>query len=334
MLSKSLKAIVVLTAFTAVFAGGASAQMLEVDTLSIPMQSNPAFAPVAVALEKGWFTEAGFKNINNPTFVSGNAAGEALMSGDLSVWLPGNVPVISMRHNGRPVVIAGDLSVAHNEALMIRRDANVTKPEDLYNITIGLVMGGTPGAVMQAVALDNGLDPTKLKLVNLAPPEDATALRNNEIQGILVWPPHPYNVQDVAEYSFDSKKYSHTRVPIAFNEDYVRDNPNATKAIVEVLYRAQQYVIEHPDEAQEILAKRTDQPLDLVKTMWNDYWAPGPDYGVIGDGFVEDYTAYTNFLAANGSLAQDPIPVLNYTYTGILEEIRPDIVKVKGNWKP
>lgn len=334
MLPRSLKTIVMVTAFAAASVGGAPAQTLEVEKLSIPMQANPAFAPVAVAIEKGWFNEAGFKTVENPTFVSGNAAGEALMAGELSVWLPGNVPVISMRHNGRPVVIAGDLSVAHNEALMIRRDANVTNPEDLYNVTIGLVMGGTPGAVMQAVALDNGLDPNKLKLINLAPPEDATALRNNEIQGILVWPPHPYNVQDVAEYAFDSKKYSHTRVPIAFNEDYVRNNPNATKAIVDVLYRAQEYVIEHPKEAQEILAEQTDQPMDLVETMWDDYWATGPDYGVIGDGFVEDYTAYTNFLATNGSLAQDPISVLDYTYTGILEEIRPDAVKVKGNWTP
>ena len=306
----------------------------EVEQLSVPMQSNPAFAPVSVALAKTWFEQAGFKTIRFPTFVSGNAAGEALIAGDLSIWLPGNVPAINMRNNGLPIVIAGDLSIAHNEALMVRNDAGVSTPEDLYKIRIGLVMGGTPGAIMQALAKANGLDPAKLKLINLAPPEDTTALRNNEIQAILVWPPHPYNVQDIASYRFDSKKYSHTRVPIAFNETYIRKNPNAAHAIVEVLYRAQEYLLAHKEEAQDIHAKRTEQPLALVQKMWDDYWKPGPDYGVIDASYVADYEAYSGFLAGRGSFTRKPVPVLDYTYTGILEQIKPAAVKIKGHWKP
>lgn len=323
----------------AVFAGGSSGGAavetgLEVDKLAIQIQPNPAFATISVALEKGWFEEAGFKKIDVPEFVSGNAAGEALIAGELSVWLPGNVPAIAMRHNGVPVVIVGDLSIAHNEALMVRKDAGVNKPEDLYKIRIGLVQGGTPGAVLQGIVKDNGLDASKLNLVNLAPPDDATALRNNEVQAILVWPPHPYNVMDVAEYKFNSKKYSHTRVPIVFNEKYIKDNPKAAKAIVDVLYRAQEYVIKNTTEAQQIHAKRTEQPIDLVKTMWNDYWAPNPKYGYIDENYIEDYMVYTEFLQEVGRLAQDSINILDYTYTGFLEELRPEYVEVKGRWEP
>ena len=84
---------------------------LELAKITIQYQPNTLFAVQSVALKKGWFEEAGFEKVEIKNFTSGNLAGEALIAGELSVWDPGNMPVISMRHNGVPIVVTGMLNV-------------------------------------------------------------------------------------------------------------------------------------------------------------------------------------------------------------------------------
>ena len=110
-------------------------------TLSLGFGIDPPFAPHIVAMQKGYFREAGFSDVKTRTFQSGNLAGEALVAGEIQLWTPGNLPPISMVHNGIPVVVVGTASVNWDvEKLTVRKDANVSAPEDLYKIKIGSLL--------------------------------------------------------------------------------------------------------------------------------------------------------------------------------------------------
>jgi ABC-type nitrate/sulfonate/bicarbonate transport system substrate-binding protein len=331
-----LSFLIILSA-SALLAGEKTAEgELELTEITIQYQPNTLFAVQSVALEKGWFEEAGFEKVNIKNFTSGNLAGEALIAGELSVWVPGNMPVISMRHNGVPIVVTGMLNVCPAEYLMVRNDAGVRKPEDLYDISIGLMVGSTAQGVLWNLANRHGLDNERLQVVNLAPPEQITALRNNEIQALLVWPPAAYKVKDVATYMFDSKEFSHTNVPMVFAESFLKKYPNTARTIMEVMYRGQDWCADQSnwDEAKAIHAKRSEQPLELVEEMWLDYWNPMQPNGNLDDDYVEDFRGYTDFQKATGRI-QEPIEdILEYTYTGLLEEIKPAYVKVEGQWTP
>ncbi len=342
MKSRSIFCVLLILLFVlasaGLFAAGQKAEEggLELTEITIQYQLNTLFAVQSVALEKGWFEEAGFTKVNIKNFTSGNLAGEALIAGELSVWVPGNMPVISMRHNGVPIVVTGMLNVCPAEYLLVRKDAGVSKPEDLYNITIGLVVGSTAQGVLWNLANHYGLDNERLNVVNLAPPEQITALRNNEIQAMLVWPPAAYQVRDIADYMFDSKKFSHTDVPMVFAESFLKKYPNTAKAIMEVLYRGQDWCADQSnwDEAQRIHAKRSEQPLELVKEMWLDYWDPSQPNGYLDQRFVDDFRGYTAFQKATGRIREPIQDILAYTDTDILKQIKPSYVKVEGKWKP
>jgi ABC-type nitrate/sulfonate/bicarbonate transport system substrate-binding protein len=125
----------------------------ESNTLSLGFGIDPPFAPHIVAIQKGWFREAGFSDVKTKTVTSGNVAGEALVAGDIQLWTPGNLPPISMVHNGIPVVVVGTASVNWDvEKLTVRKDANVNTPEDLYKIKI--VIASVSGARWQAICRD------------------------------------------------------------------------------------------------------------------------------------------------------------------------------------
>ncbi|MEO6407943.1 MAG: ABC transporter substrate-binding protein, partial [Burkholderiaceae bacterium] len=75
----------------------------ETANLALGFGLDPVFAPHMVAINKGWFREAGFNEVTTKTFTGGALAGEALVAGEIQLWTPGNLPPISMAHNGVPI---------------------------------------------------------------------------------------------------------------------------------------------------------------------------------------------------------------------------------------
>lgn len=319
---------------------------LEVTDISLGFGVDAAFAPHIVAINKGWFEEAGFTSIETPSFSAGALAGEALAAGEIQLWTPGNVPPISMVHNGMPIVIVGVNTDAYIEKLAVRADAGVQEPEDLYNIRIGLLEGSTASAVLAKIASQYGLDVNQMQVVNLPPPEQLTSMINNDTQAMLVWNPWTYLAEQeegmevvimhdgtTANFPWDQSEFqsSNTLSVWAMPADFIREAPNSAQALMDVLVRAQEYVRDpaNRDEVVGMVAEWNDQPVELVEAIWDDY---GWDT-TINDVYIGDMNEYTTFLFDAGRIDSQMDP-LDYTYTGLLSNINPDYVELEGNWSP
>ena len=318
----------------------------EVTDISLGFGVDAVFAPHIIGIEKGWFEEAGFTSVDTPTFTAGALAGEALAAGEIELWTPGNIPPISMIHNGLPIVVVGINTDAYIDRLVVRSDAGLEEPEDLYDIRIGLLEGSTASAVLSKIAEQYDLDVNRFQVVNLPPPEQLTSLINNDIQAMIVWNPWPFlalaepelDVEIMhsgteANFPWDDSAYqsSNTLSLWVMSEDFVRESPNAACAIVQVLLRGQEYVRdpENQEEVIELLAEWNDQPVELIEQMWADYsFDP-----TIGENYVRDMQAYTEFLFEAGRI-DDQIDPLDYTYTGFVQGYNPEYVEVEGNWQP
>ena len=325
----------------------ASAQALETDSLSMSIGPDLPFLVHIVAKEKGWFEEAGFKSVDFKTFASGNLAGEALLSGDIQLWTPGNLPPVSMAHNGIPVVILGSNAVSHGlEKIVVRKDAGVENPEDLYKVKLGLLVSSTSGALLGNVAKHYGLDMSKIQTVNLAPTEAMAAMANNEIQGIIFWEPFPYRaVHELdgkivhtgtksyfAQNSGEDVAVSANRTVWVASQDWVRANPNAANALVKVLLKAQAYVSDpaNKDEVLKIYSDFQKQPLEMNQALLSDYtFDPTVD-----QSYVDDMNAVANFLKDTNRIQGDIMDILSYTYTDPMKAVDPSLVKIEGYWKP
>jgi ABC-type nitrate/sulfonate/bicarbonate transport system substrate-binding protein len=325
----------------------APAANLETTTLRFGFGVDPVFAPHIVAMEKGWFAEAGFTNVETVTFTAGALAGEALAAGEIELWTPGNVPPISMIHNGLPIVVIGSNTGAYIERFVMRTDAVLEQPEDLYNIRIGLLEGSTASAVLNNIVEEYGLDITRMQVVNLPPPEQMTSLINNEIQAFIVWNPWPYLAEqspdvDVRIMHDGTTSYfpwaenepfqtSFTRSLWVTSERFIQNSPNAARAMTQVLLRAQDYVRDPANRAEvvELISTYLNQPVAQNQALWDDY-----DFDpVIDQAYVRDMQAYTDFLFEAGRIERQLDP-LSYTYTGFLEEYDPSYVQVQGQWTP
>ena len=336
----------VAAAWIALPASMATAQELETDTLSISIGVDLPFLVHVVANEKGWFEDAGFTDVSFQKFQSGNLAGEALLAGEIQLWTPGNLPPIAMAHNGVPVVILGSNAVSHGlEKIVVRKDAGVDAPEDLYGVKLGLFVSSTSGALVGNVAKEYGLDASKLQLVNLAPSEAMAAMKNNEIQGIVFWEPWPYialNEQDTkvvhtgtmsgfAANDGAEVQVSNNRTVWVASQDWVRENPKAAETVVAVLVKAQGYVSDpaNRDEVLKIFSDFQGQPLEMNQDLLSNYTFDAS----IDDTYVEDMNAITEFLKSTNRIG-DPMEPLSFTYSAPLAAADASLVEIEGGWKP
>ena len=306
---------------------------------------DPVFVPHMLGMSKGWFKDAGFTDVTTKTFTGGAAAGEALVADEIHLWTPGNLPPISMAHNGVPIVVLGTNAIATAaDQLVVRKDANIRTPEDLYKIKIGLVQGSTASADLYYLAKHYGLDDKKLQVVNMPPPEQLAALNSNNIQGLLCWQPWGYNalkggntelLHSGVVSGFPSNKgakvqVSYTRSLFVASQDFVKKNPVATRRMVEVLLRGQKYMADpkNRDEVITLFCEQSKQDKTLAQAIWNDYTFDP----VFDDAYVKDMDQMTAYLLASGRI-KSAKSVLDYTYTAPLAAIEPGLVKVPGRFK-
>jgi ABC-type nitrate/sulfonate/bicarbonate transport system substrate-binding protein len=317
----------------------------ETKTLSLGFGIDPPFAPHVMAMRKGWFAEAGFTDVKTQSFASGNLAGEALMAGQIQVWTPGNLPPIAMAANGVPVVVLGtncrnwDL-----EKLVVRNDANVSKPEDLYNIKIALIQGSTSSAFMHQLAKHYKLDEKKLQLVNLPPPEQLAAFTSKDAQAIVCWEPWPYRAlaavpstvihsgltSSFAGNKGERVKVSDNRSLWVTSQDFARRNPKTTRAVLDVLVKAQRYVADpkNKDEVIKTFSEFQKQEVAMNTAIWDNYVFDA----TFDQAYVDDMTRTADYLLAAGRIRRNIEPI-SYAHTGLLKAVDPNLVKVDGGWK-
>jgi ABC-type nitrate/sulfonate/bicarbonate transport system substrate-binding protein len=324
----------------------AQASRPESASLALGFGVDPPFAPHILGITQGWFKGAGFGDVTTRTFTAGALAGEALLSGDIQLWTPGNLPPISMASNGSPVVVLGTNCVNWNlEKLVVRNDANVNAPEDLYRIKIGLLQGSTSSALLHYLAQHYKLDAQKLQVVNLPPPEQLAGLASGTVQGLICWEPWPHRALATGQakvvhtgstsYFAANKgqtvRVSNNRSIWVANQDYVRKNPQAVAAMLGVLLRGQRQSADpaRRDETIRIFSEFQKQDAAANRAIWGDYvFNP-----VFDEAYVEDMERTAAFLESAGRIKKR-VHVLDYTYTEPLARIDPALVKVRGRWKP
>jgi len=318
----------------------------EVTRLSFGFGLDPVFAPHMVAMQKGWFRDAGFSEVSTKTFTGGAIAGEALVAGEIALWTPGNLPPISMSHSGVPIVVLGTNALAMSaDRLVARTDANVKAPEDLYKIRIGLLQGSTASADLYYLAKHYKLDEKRLQVVNMPPPEQLAALNAGSIQALLCWQPWGYNAMKAGNTELihtglqsgfaanrgQDAQISYTRSLFVASQEFVQKNPVATRRMMEVLLRAQRYVADakNRDEVITLFVKETKQDRALADAIWDQYTFDP----VFDERYVRDMERLSEFLVATGRLKAPKHP-LEYTFTDPVAAVDPALVKVAGRFKP
>ncbi|HMM09594.1 MAG TPA: ABC transporter substrate-binding protein [Paracoccus solventivorans] len=297
------------------------AQAADKMTLVLDWFVNPDHAPIVLAAEQGYFTDAGLEvEIIAPADPADPPKLVAAGSADLAITYQ---PQLHLQvHEGLPLVRVGTLVGTPLNCLMVRADGPVATLADLRGRRIGYSVAGVEQALVSALLAQAGMTLDDVEMVNvnwaltpalMSGQVDATigGYRNFELTQMRLagGEGRCFFLEEEGLPAYDELIY------VANADSPDRDRINRFLGAVE---RATQFMLNHPDEAREIFAAHAP---DLSDELNIAAWADTFGRFAISPAALDHgrYARFETFLHDNG-LVPEIWPVARFAIDPGAEE--------------
>ena len=235
---------------------------------------NPDHGPLYVALERGYFKEAGLEvsfkapaDPNDPPKLV--AAGKA----DLAISYQ---PQLHLQNaQGLPLVRIGTLVSTPLTSLVVLRDGPIRSIADLKGKKIGFSVGGFEDAILRAMLGKHGLALKDVTLINvnfsLSP-----ALISGKVDAVIgAYRNFELNQLDLEKRPGRAFYVEEEGVP-AYDEliivaNKARANEPKMRKFIDVIERGTQYLVNHPEDSWKLFIKgRKQLNNELNRRAWRD----------------------------------------------------------------
>ncbi|AYF90898.1 MULTISPECIES: taurine ABC transporter substrate-binding protein [unclassified Pseudomonas] len=195
--------------------------------------------PAKVAQADGAYEKASKSEIDWRKFDSGAEVITAVASGDVQIGYVGSSPLAAAATRQLPIqtfLIATQIGDA--EALVARNGAGITKPEDLIGKKIAVPFVSTGHYSLLAALKHWQIDPTKVTILNLAPPAIVAAWQRGDIDATYVWDPALGVAKSSGKVLISSAELSKLGAPTfdawIVRKDFAEKHPEVVRAFAKV----------------------------------------------------------------------------------------------------
>ena len=235
---------------------------------------NPDHAPLYVALEMGWFTEAGLdveliapSDPNDPPRLVAAGEGDIALSYQPQLYL--------QIAGGLPLARIGTLVATPLNTVIVLADSPFRSLADLRGRRIGYSIGGMEEAILGAMLASAGVGLDEVELVNvnwslspalMAGQVDAVigGFRNFELNQMAI-EGHPGRAFFVEEHGVPA----YDELILIARRDRL-DDPRLA-AFVGAVERGVQYLVNHPEESLDLFIRgRPELDTELNRRAWRD----------------------------------------------------------------
>lgn len=217
-------------------------------------------SPYYVALDKGWYEEAGL-DVN---VIIGQGSGysvTAIDAGTADIAIADAPVVFQYRAQDAKAKIIGIIFDNHPNAMYYWKDSGMTSPADIVGKTVAVPETDGHKVMWPAFAAMIGVDPNSVEFVNIESTAKVSALASHNADVVFelltgypnfesAIPEGGFDYFLWADYGFNC--YAHSYIA---SDDTIANDPEMLKTFLDVTYRAWEYVLNNPEEAIEILSK-------------------------------------------------------------------------------
>lgn len=226
------------------------------------------YAPLYIALEKGFFPEAGLEldhkiigttGEGNAAFAAGRLEGVNLVTSEAVAF--------AAKDQDFRIIQVADTSKG-GDGILARN--SIKSLEDIKGKEVAVEVGGVSHFFLLQVLQDVGLTQEDIKVRNLAPDAAAAAYQAGRVQVAVTYSPFLKQANDAQKDGriiFDTSKMPATIADLyIFNTEWVENHPAAAEAYVRGIFKGMEFLQTDPDEAHAIVGKRLQLKPEQVKT--------------------------------------------------------------------
>jgi NitT/TauT family transport system substrate-binding protein len=264
-----LFSILILAVLLTACSGAGAAKPTGLTAIKLPVGyvPNVQFAPLYVAIDKGYFKDEGLDVTLDYNMETDSVA--LLGAGKLQFAIVSGEQVLLGRGKGLPVVYAGAWYNNFPVGVIVDPTKNVTKPADLKGLNIGLP--GTYGANyigLRALLAEGGLTEADVKL-NPIGYTQAESFTSKKVDAAAIYVTNEPILLKEKGVDFSLLKVSdYTSLVangLATNEATIKDHPELVRGMVKAMLRGIDDANKDPDGAYEICKKYIEN-LDKADT--------------------------------------------------------------------
>ncbi|MBZ7926152.1 taurine ABC transporter substrate-binding protein [Ensifer adhaerens] len=203
--------------------------------------------PFVAAIADGRFDaaakEVGY-TIDWRQFSSAGDITTALASGDVPIGVLGSTGTASAATRGVDLQLFWILdNIGQSEALVAREGSGIETPADLKGKKVAVPFVSTSHFHL-LVGMNKiwNIDPRKVEILNLKPPQIVAAWQRGDIDAAYVWPPALSEIQKTGKTISDSEVIGAASVPtfdgLVVSKGWAEENPKLMEAFTKVLTQA------------------------------------------------------------------------------------------------
>lgn len=296
--------------------------------ITVAYTFQPQSTLVHIAMAKGYFAGEGL-DVQPLMHTHGKSALQSVVENKADFATVAETPVMfSVLKDEKIFVIANIEASTTNNAIVARKDAGISAPDDLKGKRIGFTPGTTSDFFLDSLLTANGLTRKEIQPVALKPEEMQDAIMAKKVDAVSTWnyPLTQINRQLGSDGTIFYDREIYTEMfNIAARQDFVQKNPETVKRFLRALIKAENFVAQNPDEAQAIMSSATKIDKSLIHEVWNDF-----NYHVVLDQALlitlEDETRW----AMKAKLTDQAImpDFLSFVHLDSLRAVKPDAIKM------
>lgn len=214
-------------------------------------------APWYAALAEGYFKDEGLDVSIIPAQGTAQVI-QAVESGTANIGFVDVPSLVIARGNGAKLkMVAVNYGKAPYAIFSLSTGANVTQPRQLEGLNLGSGAGSFTPKILQGFMAQQGLDPTKLRISNVAPSARASALLSGQVPAIEFFVMAKPGLEAAAKGANAELRtllladhglelYANG---IAATDDYIAGHPDVLRRFVRAALKGWKFAIDNPDKA-------------------------------------------------------------------------------------
>jgi len=248
-----------------------------------------------VAMEKGFYEKNGANAKVAGIFKAGPEEMSAFAAGALDMGYVGEAPATTAVANR--VAKATVMAQVNTEgsAIMVKKGSAIKKPADLEGKTVAIPGHSTvQDFLLQKALYKFKVDPKKVSIIVLKPPEMIGALKTDQIDAFIAWEPYPAKARTmgVGQVLLTSNQIwkNHPCCVLIADDKFRKLQPGEVRNMVKAHVEATDFINQSPDEAVKIGMKYTGMDEETVRTAMKNV-------NYTYDLSIDGETEYVDFLS-------------------------------------